>query len=281
MSAVVTNMAQKIKKEKKAPELKPLKSRKADIWLDETEGMKVYAELPGCDEKTINFTVDPEHVKVEASSDLFHFHGNLILPITVLPDKTKAAYKDGILSLSLKTKKGAVKKEPAFEVEDDDELTQEIFDNLKMQLDKKNKEFELLYNKFERYQHDFESFRARTKKDKEDYANRQVENVITNMLLVADNVETAIRTTDPETCDAQNIYKGLELLNRMFKDALKSAQIEEICEEMVPFDPKYHDAVAEVPNKDVEEHTVLAIQQKGYIYNGKVLRPARVVVSKK
>jgi molecular chaperone GrpE len=258
--------------------------RTPNIWIEDKKDLRLFAELPGCDEKTISFSVEPESVVIEGSNDRVHFKGRRGLPSNVQPDKTTASYENGILTLKFKRKGGRKKKakpEPEQEQESCETIDKEIFDNLKEQLDKRTAEYDSLRNKFERFRNDFESFRARTGKDKEDFGNRKVEEVVNNFLLVADNIENALRTTDVKNCDPEKIYRGLEILSSMFGDALKKAGIEEIDPLDKPFDPDFHEAVGELQNKKKKEHTVVFVQQKGYIYNGRVLRPARVIVSKK
>ena len=254
------------------------------MWVTDEKDLKLFVELPGCDEKSISFSVESETVSVEGKNDKFHFKGRQSLPSNVQPDKTKASFKNGILILDLKRKgrrKKRTKPESGPEPEACETIDKEIFENLKEQLDKRSAEYVSLRNKFERFKEDFDSFRARTNKDKEDFGHRKVEDVVYNFLLVADNIENALRTTDPKNCDPQKLLRGLEILSTMFKDALKKAGIEEIDPLDKPFDPDFHEAVGEMVNKKKKEHTVVFVQQKGYVYNGRVLRPARVIVSKK
>lgn len=261
-----------------------LPQRKPNIWLEDKKELRMFAELPGCQEKTISFSVEPEGILVEGTNDRVHFKGRLDLPANVQPEKTKASYGEGVLTLTFKRKGGRKKaKQPVAEDRKEacETIDREIYESIKLLLDKRTSDLEALRSKFERFQNDFDSFRARTGKDKEDFANRKVEEVVGNFLLVADNIENALRTTDPKSCDAEKIYKGLEILSNMFQNALKKAEIEEIEPLNKPFDPDFHEAVGEIQNKKKKEHTVVFVQQKGYIYNGRVIRPARVIVSKK
>ena len=74
--------------------------------------------------------------------------------------------------------------------------------------------------------------------------------------------------------------QGVELTLKSFLDVLKRANVEPVDPESEPFDPQLHEAISMVKNPEVEPNTVLNVVQKGYTLNGRLVRPAMVMVSK-
>lgn len=99
------------------------------------------------------------------------------------------------------------------------------------------------------------------------------------LLPVVDNMERALSAAADSDADA-TITEGLELTLKSFMDALKKAGVEAVDPQGEPFDPQMAQAMSMVPNPDVEPNTVIAVMQKGYTLNGRLVRPAMVMVSK-
>jgi len=101
------------------------------------------------------------------------------------------------------------------------------------------------------------------------------------LITVVDNLERALEAV-PDAGDAtvKALYEGVELTLKGFVETLNRFDIEQLDPEGEPFDPQQHEAMSMVENDDVEPNTVLTVIQKGYILNGRVIRPARVMVSK-
>ena len=104
--------------------------------------------------------------------------------------------------------------------------------------------------------------------------------MIKELLSVVDNLEKALEGSK-EKHSLDILQEGIELTLKGFKDILKKAGIE--CVEAVgkPFDPNFHEAVSIVTDDSAEHNTVQEELQKGYMLNGRLIRPAMVVVNKK
>ncbi len=111
-----------------------------------------------------------------------------------------------------------------------------------------------------------------------------LERFCNELLPVVDNLERALEATVGEAVDDNEIVKpiaeGVALTLKSFLDALKKFNIEAVEPEGEPFDPQLHQAMSLVENPDVEPNTVIAVMQKGYTLNGRLVRPAMVMVSK-
>jgi molecular chaperone GrpE len=97
---------------------------------------------------------------------------------------------------------------------------------------------------------------------------------------VVDNLERALTTIDVEDPAQKSVAEGIELTLKTFVDVLVRFKVEAVDPAGQPFDAEFHQAVSMVPNPDLEPNTVMDVFQKGYTLNGRLLRPAMVVVSK-
>ncbi|NIE78549.1 nucleotide exchange factor GrpE [Pantoea sp. Tr-811] len=101
-----------------------------------------------------------------------------------------------------------------------------------------------------------------------------------DLLPVIDSLEMALAHLNPEDEQVKNTREGVELTLKMFQDTLNRYKLETIDPHGQPFNPEHHQAMAMQESADVEPNSVLNVFQKGYLLNGRLLRPAMVVVSK-
>ena len=100
------------------------------------------------------------------------------------------------------------------------------------------------------------------------------------LLPVVDNLERALEAATGEEEILKPIAEGVALTLKGLLDALEKFHIEAVDPLGEPFDPQLHQAMSMVDNPDVEPNTVTAVMQKGYTLNGRLVRPAMVMVSK-
>lgn len=132
-----------------------------------------------------------------------------------------------------------------------------------------------LSDKLLRQMAEFDNFRKRTAREKEEIGVVAKSKCIAELLPVLDNFERAMMT---ECADAE-FKKGMEMIFRSMNDALKKLGVEEIEAEGQPFDPDFHYAVSTVENEELGSNVVASVLQKGYQLNGKVIRHAMVAVA--
>ena len=142
-------------------------------------------------------------------------------------------------------------------------------DALEAQLKEKN-------DRILRLQADFENFRRRTAKEKEELAAVITQNMLGDLLPLLDNFERAMAV---EQTDGEAFRKGVEMIFTQLKEVLDKNGLEHIEAEGQPFDPNVHQAVMRVENPDVSDGTVTQVLQKGYRAKGRVIRPAMVQVA--
>ncbi|MEO7218873.1 MAG: nucleotide exchange factor GrpE [Gemmatimonadaceae bacterium] len=125
---------------------------------------------------------------------------------------------------------------------------------------------------------EFDNFRKRTAKEAQQSRARGQGDLIKTMLDSIDDL-TRFAHVDPVTTDCATLVKGVELVERNLLKALASVGVEIIDPLELPFDPNLQEAVSTVAAETPEEdHMVAQVYQRGYMLNGQLLRPARVVV---
>lgn len=129
-----------------------------------------------------------------------------------------------------------------------------------------------------RVQADFDNFRRRTMKEKEELAQYATSKLVTELLPVMDNFERALATA-PATPEFEAFTKGVNMIFRQLEGVLKNEGLTAMETVAQPFNPEYHQAIMQVESEEHEEGIVTEEVQKGYLLKGKVLRPAMVKVS--
>ncbi|MDD5129926.1 MAG: nucleotide exchange factor GrpE [Candidatus Omnitrophica bacterium] len=144
---------------------------------------------------------------------------------------------------------------------------------------KKGKEAQ---DKMLRNQADLENTRKRLDREKQEFVKFANEGLILDLLNVLDDLE---RTVDlAETSKKEDLsafLKGIEMILAHLYEMLKNHGVKPVDAEGKIFDPNFHEALMQVENKDLPEHTIIEVLQKGYLIHGRILRTAKVKVSKK
>jgi len=122
---------------------------------------------------------------------------------------------------------------------------------------------------------DYENFRKRAEREKQDFFKYALSNMAKDLLPVLDNFDRALEHAE----EGDDFHKGVLLIYKQLYDILKKHGLQPIEESGVPFDPKIHEGVVREENPSVPSHTVVAILQKGYFLHDRLLRPAMVKVA--
>lgn len=132
-----------------------------------------------------------------------------------------------------------------------------------------------------RAQADFENIRKRLEKEKQDFVKFANEGIILELLNIMDDLERTVNLAETHKQDPEAFLKGVEMILAHLYEMFKAYGVKPIEAEGKIFDPHYHEALMQVENKDVAEHTIIEELQKGYLLNDRVIRTAKVKVSKK
>ncbi len=133
-----------------------------------------------------------------------------------------------------------------------------------------------LNDKVLRQMAEFDNFRKRTQKEKQQSFSDGVKSVVEKLLPVIDNFERAMVSEEDKE---SNFYKGVEMIHKQFLSTLDELGIKPIPTVGEEFDPNLHFAVATEENENFGENTVSEEMQKGYIHFDRVIRPAMVKVA--
>jgi molecular chaperone GrpE len=123
---------------------------------------------------------------------------------------------------------------------------------------------------------EYDNFRKRTEKEKAAIYDHAVKDAVSQILNVADTMEMALAHKD---CDADDLRKGVEMIDKNMKDALSKLKVEAIGAVGDPFDPELHQAVSHIEDEGLGENVIAQVYQKGYRIGDKMIRHATVVVA--
>jgi molecular chaperone GrpE len=158
------------------------------------------------------------------------------------------------------------------EIEAEQEEQQPVSEQLLEQVAKAN-------DQVLRVQAEMQNVRRRAERDVESAHKFALDKFAADLLPVVDNLERALAAIDAADQGQKSVAEGLELTLKSFMEVLARYKIEAIDPAGQPFDAELHQAVSIVPNPDLEANTVMDVFQKGYTLNGRLVRPAMVVVS--
>jgi molecular chaperone GrpE len=151
-------------------------------------------------------------------------------------------------------------------------------EELQEQLEKKDAELIEQKNDFLREKADLENFRKRLVKDKADAVQFANERLLKELVQIDDNMNRALNT--PNT-SLETLKEGVEMIQKQFNTFLKNQKVEPVEAIGKPFDPSLHEVMTQLESEEHDENTVMQEYSKGFTLNGRILRPAKVVISKK
>jgi len=148
-------------------------------------------------------------------------------------------------------------------------------------LAQKTKEADEAQERYLRTYADFENYRKRMQRDMADFRKYANEQMAADLLTVADHLGLAIQHAAESGEANQGLLTGIELVYKQLRDVLEKYGVKPFKAAGEPFDPAKHDAMMQVETADAPANTVVQVFQEGYLYNDKVLRHAKVGVSKR
>jgi molecular chaperone GrpE len=179
----------------------------------------------------------------------------------------------------LKTELGSIDN-PGNETGENVKLDEEV---VRSESDEKlgelEKELESYKDQYLRKAAEFENYKRRTESEISNVYRYANENLIYELLPVLDDFDRIAKTWD-ENHDLESFKKGIEMVHDKFKGILEKQGLKKMEAEGNPFDVNLHDAMLQVPAKDIEPNTVTEVIENGFFLKDKVLRHAKVIVSK-
>ena len=164
-----------------------------------------------------------------------------------------------------------------------DEDTQKDFSaqnaELKEEFAQKEREATDNYEKYLRAVADLDNYKKRTIKEKADIIKYGKEEIIKDILPFVDSLDRALAHAD--SSDVQAFKEGIKLIQEQLLSCLKKHGVEKIDSVGLDFDPNFHEAMMQVESEEHAENKVVNEVQKGYLLNGRLLRPSKVCICKK
>lgn len=155
---------------------------------------------------------------------------------------------------------------------DMDSLRQEI-ENLRQQLDENT-------DKMLRIQAEMDNLRKRTQRDVESAHKFALDKFVRELLPVIDSMELGINASDNTGGDVESLREGMDLTLKKFLDTLEKFGVTVIAPQGDKFNPEKHEAVSMQDAEGMASGSVVTVMQKGYELNGRLVRPAMVIVAK-
>jgi len=152
-------------------------------------------------------------------------------------------------------------------------------EELKKKVEAKEKEAKENYDRLLRTAADFENFKKRAAREKEDWTKFANEDLMKSILPFIDNLERAVNHAE-KVVDTGVLIEGIKLTLQQILQTLSKFGLSPFESVGKPFDPALHEAMLVVETDQYEPNQVMEELQKGYLLNGRLLRPASVSVSK-
>lgn len=158
---------------------------------------------------------------------------------------------------------------------------QEVVDieSLKSQLEKEKEQAKVNLDIAQRAQAEMDNLRKRTARDIENAHKFALEKFVNELLPIIDSLELGISASESAE-DIENLREGMELTIKMFNTAMDKFGVKTVAPQGEKFNPEQHEAVSMQEIEGSESGTVVTVMQKGYELNGRLVRPAMVVVAK-
>lgn len=169
------------------------------------------------------------------------------------------------------------KIDPEAEMQAEEEALVQAEDDLIEQLNTAKSKAEENWDLLLRTKAEMENLRRRTQKDLENAHKFGIEKFVTELLPVMDSMELGLAAED---ASAEGLREGMTLTMNMVSQMFEKFNIKMIDPVNEKFDPELHQAMTAQPTDEVEPNTVMAVMQKGYSLNDRLVRPAMVMVSK-
>jgi molecular chaperone GrpE len=178
----------------------------------------------------------------------------------------------------VKNKKEHAAKNNESEEKKDAKDNNKDIDDLKSKLEETEKEAAANYDKYLRAIADLENYKKRAVKEKADIIKFGKEDIIRDILPFMDSIDRAL---EHDNGDIQAFKDGVALIQDQLLCCLKKHGVEKIEAAGQDFDPNFHEALMQMESDQHEDNKVVSEMEKGYLLNGRLLRPSRVCVCKK
>ena len=151
-------------------------------------------------------------------------------------------------------------------------------EDLESQLEEAQQSAKDNWDKLLRSQAEMENLKRRTSKDLENAHKYALDGFVKALLEVKDSLSMGLKLATDENASLEHTVEGLKLTNKVFTSTLEKFGVETVDPKDEKFNPELHEAVTMIPMPDKKSNTVLEVVQVGFTLNGRLVRPAMVIV---
>jgi len=194
------------------------------------------------------------------------------------PDKTASAKESELVDDNVDT----AESDDLQRIEDHSpEHDESVLNELKADLETAKNKADENWDLYLRANADLENARRRAQQDIEKARKYGLEKLVEDLLPIKDSIEMGLVAAQTDNANIEKLQEGSELILKMFSDTLEKHGIEALEPKGESFNPERHQAMSLQESDDDEPNTVISVMQKGYLLNGRLIRPAMVIVAKK
>jgi molecular chaperone GrpE len=135
------------------------------------------------------------------------------------------------------------------------------------------------YDRYVRSVADLDNHRRRTIREKDELRQFAASKVLEDLLPVIDNLGLGLAAAKAPNADLKTLVGGISMVAEQLKSSLANHGLKEVNPAGQPFDPNLHEAISQQPSADIAEGSVVTVVRVGFTLNGRLLRPASVIVS--
>lgn len=190
------------------------------------------------------------------------------------PEETKATQATENATETV-TEETTTQETPEQEVPTEDTAQEATLDTIKKELDTQKVLLQQSEEQYKRLQADFTNFRRRNEKEREELSNVVLQGLIKDLLPIIDNFDRALAV---EGAAGTPLHDGISMVYNQLMESLKKNGLEQIKATGEKFDPNFHQAVMRVQDPEKEDDIIEEELQKGYMVQGRVIRPSMVKV---
>jgi molecular chaperone GrpE len=260
--------------------------------LEAPEGAKVIIELPGVPQDAIKMALSGDVVKVEAQGMRGRFSTIQVMPFEPDPEGVAISFSQGVLEISLKKRPSVPAPAPEKGADDPKcgEFTYSVIpqgkdaEQLRKDLQKAMEEKAALDSRLKLLLLDYQNLKKRSETEKEAIADRRMEETARGLVEVLDVFQLArasLANMRMEGTQMEQVLKGLEMMEDGILALFQKVGLSGIETRGKAFDPNFHESIGFVEKDDMEDETIVSEVRRGFIYKGRTVRPAHVIVNKK
>lgn len=260
--------------------------------LEVPDGAKVIVELPGVPQDAIRMALSGDVVKVEALGLRGKFSTIQVMPFEPDPEGVAISFSQGVLEISLKRKPSPPAQTPGRgpEAEKCNEFTYSVApegmdaEKVRKDLQKVIEEKAALESRLKLLLLDYQNLKKRSETEKEALADRRMEDTAKGLVEVLDVFQLArasLANTKKEGTQMEQVIKGLEMMEGGILALFQKVGLSGIETRGKSFDPNFHETVGFVEKDDLDDDCIVSEVRRGFLYKGRTVRPAHVIVNKK